>query len=164
MQDFIQEAIIAAQVIPASHSAATPDEWINMENHRYATFIVITGTVSGNTKMKIEQATNASGGTTGDVAHPFVGNVYYTNVGAPTATTMVQTPCASSGSLDVVTIPAATNAIYAVTVDAVQATTAAKPYINFVATNASLSADIVGCVAVLHGTRYQNETGYDVLA
>jgi len=166
MIDFIQEGVMAIAITHSTYSASHTPIYINMENHRYATFICGTGgTASAGVKLAITKSNNASAGSTSVVAAPWVGNVYYTNTAAASKTSMVQTAHSSSTSVGYMVIPATTGTIVMGTVDAATVTDDNQPYIAITAKagGAASSLDLMGFV-YLHGNRYQNETGHDVLA
>lgn len=165
MQDLAQECVIG-NVWPAatynSSMSKSNATYVNMENNRYATFVINTGAVTTGEEFKIMKAKNKSGSSATDVTHPFVGNVYYLTTASKTSVT--QTSVVSTGSIDTIDIADGhdSRVLYA-TVDAAQATSASYPYIAIVATASSMNAYLAMNV-VLHGTRYQNETGYDAFA
>ena len=165
MQDFIQEVVAVQAWPPATYSAAGTPEWINMKNNRYATFIINTGSITTGEEYKIQKAINAAGSSSTDVPHPFVGNIYYHNVSsASSGTIMAQVTPTSVGADDCIDIADAHDShVYMATVDAAQATSDSKQYIALVATGSAMASMMMGCVCILHGTRYQNETGYNAV-
>ena len=165
MQDIQQETVTAIMIPHDTYSSAHTTEWVNMENHRFATFTIITGgTCTAGVKMKIQKATNASGSSAANVAAPWVGNVYYTNAASTGKTSMVQTAHSSSGSVGYIPVGTTTSCIYQGTVDAATVTSDSKAYISIVAKGNSASSMDAVCVVTLWGSRYQNETGWNALA
>ena len=143
--------------------------YVNMKNHRYATIIINTGSIGTGEEFCIFKAANKSGSSKAVVANPFVGDVYYVTTASKTSVTQtaVTTQSVSSVSTDCIDIHnSATNSrIIMATVDAALATSDSKEYIGFAGTTDSgMITAIMGVTMLLHGSRFQNEGGYDAFA
>jgi len=162
MQDIIQETDVGQAWAPAKYSSAGTAEWIHMKNHRYCTFVIALGAVTAGEEYKIQKAISASGSSAADVTHPFVGNIYYTNKSSTgNGTIYKQKAVVSTGSLDTIDIAnSSSSQTLIATVDALQATSASKPYIALVATSSGASAMYMSATYHLWGSRYQNEQAY----
>ena len=164
MKDLNQETVTAVMIPPALYSSAHTAEYVNTENFRYGTFIINVGSASSGVYMKVTKATNAAGSGAADLQYPLVGSVYYTNKASVSKTSMVQTSITSSGSVGYIAVDSTAKAIYTGTIDFAKATSSSKAYISIRAKGNSASSMYANGVLILHGNRYQNETGFNVLA
>lgn len=172
MQDLIQN-VVPCNVFPAkswgSAMGKSSCTYVNMENHRYATIIINTGSIGTGEEFCVFNAKDKSGTSKAVVAHPFVGDVYYLTTASKTSVTQtaVTVQSVSSTSTDCIDIHnSSTNSrIIMATIDAAQATTNSNEYIGFAGTtDASMITAIMGVTMLLHGSRFQNEGGYDAFA
>ena len=145
----------------SSATDITTEKYVNCENNKYVTFLINVQTCGTGEQFAVYKATNASGGGTTIVATPFIGNVYYTNVASVSAATVVQTTASTSNTISVA---ATSYAMYYATVDTTTVTSATYPYISMLPNGNGMANMDVEIMAFMHGQRYQNETGFDVLA
>lgn len=158
MHDLQQEVGIFKMFVPAAYNSAHTADWVNMENHQFATFIIQVGAVTAGVKFKVQKATNKSGSGATNVAQPFIGNVYYTNKASAAKASYTKTSASSSGSVHYIPVGTSANATYYATVDATAVTSASKAYISLVAKGNSASTMNAAAIVLLWGTRYKQQS------
>jgi hypothetical protein len=164
MIDVNQETVTAIMIPPAVYNSAHTAEYVDTQNFRYGTFIINLASASSGVYMKITKASDKSGTGAADLQYPLVGSVYYTNKASASKTSMVQTSITSSGSVGYIAVDSTAKAIYTGTIDFAKATSSSKAYISIRAKGNSASSMAANGILILHGNRYQNETGFNVLA
>jgi hypothetical protein len=172
--DFIEETQVVSILNAASGSSASSATsinssvvWVNCEHHKYVTFYIkIDGATTGE-NFGIYNATNKSGSSAAVVTEPWAGKQYLTNVASVSAATMVRTSFANTSatsSADTILVTGGSNGMYIGTVDTTAATTDSKAYITMYAIGSAMAALDTTITVIMHGQRYQNATGFNVLA
>ena len=172
--DFIQETQVVSILTAANGSSASSATsinssvvWVNCENHKYVTFYIkIDGATTGE-RFGIYNATNKSGGTAAVVVNPWAGKEFLTNYSSVSTAVMAgvaYTADASVSSAMGILADGTSSAIYLGTVDTTAATTDSKAYITMYALGSAMAALDTTITAFMHGSRFQNETAFNVLA
>ena len=167
MQDLIQETVIVTTLSPQTINAAA-GAWVNCKNHKYVTFITQIGSCTTGEQFAVFKATNKSGASPAKITEPFVGAVYYTNIASVSKASLVQTSATNLSSTsviyDVISVAATSSTTYIATVDVTAATDDSKAYISLRGHANAMSTMIITQTAIMHGTRFGNETQWNVLA